>query len=56
MIESCRHSFVENDPQQEIPGTILRCGWASIQWPMFALYAREEDKCGKEATLWEPKE
>jgi hypothetical protein len=58
--ESCRHSLVENDPQQPTPGTILRCEMfgnarVSSRWRMFAIYAREDDKCGKEARLWEPK-
>jgi hypothetical protein len=57
--ESCRHGLVEDDPQQDIPGTILRCDLFRLSTysrrRMFALYAREEDKCGGDARLWEPK-
>lgn len=56
--ESCRHILVESDPKQDKPRTILRCAlWPSLgrgKRRIYAIYAREEDRCGLEGRSWEP--
>lgn len=50
--EACAHSYRDNDPKQDRPGTILRCSLlpcAGRGRCQFAIYAREESFCGMEA-------
>ena len=50
--QACAHSFRDDDPKQDKPGTILRCGllpWSGRGKFQFAIYAREESFCGMDA-------
>jgi len=53
---ACVHSFREDDPKQDKPGTIVRCGLLmGGKRHQFAIYAREESFCGIEARHFEAK-